>query len=88
MTNFTRMAHCSHDFYWTMTLNLISSHLISNESFTPRTHGGTDSAGDVLKQGTKFGYANDLVELGEELGSGAAAKAGHGWDQRVEMDGI
>ena len=38
------------------------------------THGGTDSAGDVLKQGTKFGYANDLLELGEELGSGAAAK--------------
>ena len=32
--------------------------------------------GDVLKQGTKFGYANDLLELGEELGSGAAAKAG------------
>jgi len=30
----------------------------------------------VLKQGTKFGYANDLLELGEELGSGAAAKAG------------
>ena len=72
---------------WLLTLSL---HIFSNESFTPRTHGGTDSAGDVLKQGTKFGYANDLLELGEELGSGAAAKAGHGFlgDQGVEMDGI
>eukprot|EP00435_Cladocopium_sp_Y103_P043138 s408_g12.t1 len=38
------------------------------------TDGGTDSAAEVLKTGTKFGYAHDLLELGEELGSGAAAK--------------
>jgi hypothetical protein len=31
-----------------------------------RTDGGTDSAAEVLKTGTKFGYAHDLLELGED----------------------
>ena len=30
------------------------------------TDGGTDSAAEVLKTGTKFGYAHDLLELGED----------------------
>mmetsp|Transcript_132925 Transcript_132925/g.315018 ORF Transcript_132925/g.315018 Transcript_132925/m.315018 type:complete len:884 (-) Transcript_132925:229-2880(-) len=32
------------------------------------------SNSEALKIGAKFGYPNDLLELGEELGSGAAAK--------------